>query len=175
MTMISNIDFLIHIIERVSAKTCSIKDADIPTTLFSENLTTALNTTNSVLTTGKQVVALAGFLIGRSYWNWCKDNKRNPWAKSYPDFKKYLEQNFKIEPLRKLEIAKIKNGIVIFILNMWMNEGQGEIRIGLPTRETILYSLQGFKKYFLLFIDLRVQNSCEKNRRCAVKTQRGEN
>ncbi len=55
------------------------------------NLISTLQEAKKILT-GKEVNKLTWFHLGRAYWCWCEKNKRNPWAKSYLDFRDHLKK-----------------------------------------------------------------------------------
>ncbi len=109
-----------------------LTDTVIPDTVVPSNLIATLQEAKKILLTGKEVDKLTWFHLGRAYWCWCEKTKRNPWAKSYLDFRDHLKE-IKEDELHKVPLAKVKNGIMFVILNMWLNENRPRLVLALPS------------------------------------------
>ena len=61
-----------------------------------------------------------------------KKTSETPRAKSYLDFRDHWKK-IKEDELYKVPLAKVKNGIMFVILNMWLNENRPKLVMALPS------------------------------------------
>ncbi len=140
----------------------------VPTEVLATDLTTSIAIVNRVLKMSKAIDRLQCFHLGRAYWRWSLDHDRDPLKKGYLDFKNMLkaQQEKNLAGMEGLT-EKVKIGIVLVLLNQWVNEGQQQVKIALPdggkldSLSRLLSGVQGVSEDVLSGAKIVLQNELQ--------------